>query len=70
MEVRLKMKNFIENQIKTPDERQHTIIAEPKIFKSGKDGYYAHGKLTIDDARYQVALIFTKITPKTKASTD
>lgn len=35
-----------------------------KTFKSGKRGYYAHGKVTIDGVRYQGQLMLTEITKK------
>ncbi len=37
---------------------------QPKVFKSGKDGFYAQGKITIGGKRYQSQIMMVEITNK------
>jgi len=37
---------------------------EPKEFKSGKMGFYAQGKITVDGDRYQSQIMLVKIEKK------
>jgi hypothetical protein len=57
--------DIITIQADAPDGTKHTLTATPKTFKSGREGYFATGKLDINGAKHQVSLIFTRI-DKTK----
>ncbi len=37
---------------------------QPKVFKSGKDGFYAQGKITIGGKRYQSQIMMVEIASK------
>ncbi len=37
---------------------------QPKVFKSGKDGFYAQGKITIGGKRYQSQIMMVEIANK------
>lgn len=37
---------------------------QPKTFKSGKEGFYAQGKITIEGRRYQSQIMLVEIAQK------
>lgn len=37
---------------------------QPKTFNSGKTGFYAQGKITINGTRFQSQVMLVEITPK------
>ena len=41
-----------------------SLVIEPKTFSTGSTGFYAGGKVVLDNAKYQVSLSIVKVGSK------